>query len=143
MPQSQTEKFVSTLQASSVALERHEKAAAAQKVKEAEVAALIPETADLLLRFGLINANEKEACVKALGDHKQTIELLKLAAQEIGRSGNVPSLGQQVDKNGQPAGQVKKASANGRDVSGGGYVGRKSPEPPESWQRLAAGLGVG
>jgi hypothetical protein len=143
MAQSLMEKVIETMQITSTALERHEKEASDRKVQSDAIAKEIPETVDLLLRFGLILPNEKEACTQALADHGKTLALLKLAAKEVGGAGNsVAPIGQPVDKNARPA-QQKQASVNSRDLSGGGYVGRRTPEPPESWNRLAQGLGVG
>lgn len=145
MAQSLMEKVIETMQVTGAALERHEKNAADQQKQAAEIAKEIPETVDLLVRFGLVFPHEKEACLKALADHGQTLALLKFAAKAIGGegSGNVAPIGQPVDKNARPAGQTKQGSASGRDLTGGGYVGRKTPETPESWNRLAQGIGVG
>lgn len=61
-----------------------EKAAAAHDAAQALQNAIqseIPETVDALLASGLIEPEEKQACVNALANPLQTIRLLKFAAQ--------------------------------------------------------------
>jgi hypothetical protein len=70
-------------------------------------------------------------------DPVQCLQLLiKLAAHRS--AAEEAALGQQVDHRGQAAngdGHVKRGSAT--------YVGARSSEQPESWQRLARGIGCG
>jgi len=131
------EKLIDAFQLASAALVKYEKMAADLAAERARVAALAPRAASELVRYGRIEGSEKEACERAGHSHEQCLQLLiKLAAHR--NSAEEAALGQPVDHNGQAAnGQVKKAS----DYSN--YVGRRSSEQPESWRRLAQGIGVG
>ena len=63
------EKLVDTFQATSVALVQYEKMAAEKTAKEAQVQTIIPTVVDELVRYGRIEPAQKEAAVRALGDH--------------------------------------------------------------------------
>jgi hypothetical protein len=131
------EKVIDAFQLSSAALVKYEKQAKDQAEATAKVAELAPQVASELVRYGRIEASEKDACARALTDPVQCLQLMaKLAAHRS--AAEEAALGQQVDQHGNAVagnGHQKRANAN--------YVGARTSEQPESWRRLAAGLGVG
>jgi hypothetical protein len=105
------EEIVHTIELNSAALT---KAAQAYQYKEAmdrDIAEKIPVVIEALVVSRLIDAEDKEACDKALRDPLQTLELLKFAALEHQKSLATPTP--------LPA---KEVDANGRTKAAGAQV---------------------
>ncbi len=87
-----------------------EKQAATQAQKDAAVAALVPDVVESLVTNGRITSDLREKAAAHLTDHVKALELLASVAAHRTDA--------ELSHIGQPAGQVKKASAR---------VGENSP----------------
>lgn len=136
------ERVVETLQISALALQKAEKEAADKTSAEQRYAIKIASIVNKCVKCGRIDntPDEREKLAAWLATPEGALEVIdKLAEHEVDPPAAV-ELGKQVDAQGRPAGngQVKRASY---DSLNDPHVGRRTGEEPESWRRLAAGLG--
>jgi hypothetical protein len=95
VPAALLQRFVSHIEKTGALLERVE-----QDTEQAKAAA--PETVDLLIKQGLVDASYKIAAVEALGSHAKAIETLRRTATHV----SARSMG-------APAGDMTKAASDG------------------------------
>jgi hypothetical protein len=130
------EKVVNVIEVAGAALERHAQFYQEKQAEANQVAAAIPDVVQILVQHGRIEPGEAKEAAEALKDHRKTLQLLKLAAVHM-TAEEEARLGQPLP----PGGQHKSASSNGNGASGG-YIGRRTAEPPESWRNFERALGL-
>jgi hypothetical protein len=138
------ERVVNALQTSAAALQEAEKQMSEKQAADQRYAAGIPAVVEKCVQYGAIENTPEEreklaAWLKTPEGALQVIDKLAewLPAQQPAQTKEAAArMGQPVDQGGFPAKREKTAYA------GGGYVGRKSGDKPESWKRLELGLGL-
>ena len=125
------QKVINAFELAGAALVKYEKQAQALEEEKKAAAALIPSVVEKLVRFGRIELHEKEACARALANPLQALTLMEQLAMHK-TAAEQTEMGTLVDAQGRPSGQRKQASA----YAGGGYVGRRSGDDSEAWQRM-------
>lgn len=132
------EKVIDALTCAAASIDKLEKAAADKKASEDKYTAKIPSIVEKCVQFGRIDSTEREKLAEWLATPEGALEVIDKLAEHKVEEKTAESLGAEVDVNGRPAnGKVKKAS------DGPTYLGgRRTSEEPESWRRMAAGLGM-
>jgi len=137
------ERVVETLQISALALQKAEKEANEKTAAVQRYTTKIAAVVEKCVKCGRIDdtKDEREKLAAWLATPEGALEVIdKLAEHEVDPPATA-ALGHQVDAKGHPItnGTTKRAS---HDSMNNPYVGQRTGQEPESWRRLAAGLGI-